>query len=303
VIGPWLENNARPGAPGEVDAYIVTITDEDLGNTVIRFQPAGWEEAMIQLKRGTLSVVIEETGGEILYHFDPLNPDAQLTYLKLTRLFGDPLQQAQKSGNNIRPLTLTGTRYIDFLIPGLVAMGVMMSCMWGLSYGIIDRRSKKLLRRMVATPMKKSYFLIALITVRVAMNILESALLVLFAWLVFGITIQGSVPALVLMFLAGNIAFAGIAVFISSHTSNTEVGNGFINAVVMPMMVISGIFFSYHNFPEWSIPVIRKLPLTLLADSIRSIFIEGADVSLAFILLTATGIIFFAAGLRLFKWH
>ncbi len=290
----------------DAGAYKITIQDDKMGNTTLLFMKMNWQKAMLMLKRGTLNVVLNEQGDSIYYHFDPLNPDAQLTYLKLTKLFGNPDPEASADIGNIEPLTVTGTRYIDFLVPGLIAMGVMMSCMWGLSYGIIEKRSKKLLRRMVATPMKKSYFLIALIVVRVGMNFIESGLLLLFSWLVFGITIQGNVAALILIFIAGNIAFAGIAVFISSHTSNTEIGNGFINAIVMPMMVISGIFFSYHNFPDWSIAFIRMLPLTMLADSIRSIFIEGAgyqQVSLPFMILTGTGIVFFATGLRIFKWY
>jgi ABC-2 type transport system permease protein len=154
--------------------------------------------------------------------------------------------------------------------------------------------------------MRKSHFLVALITVRIIMNFIESAVLFLFALLVFKIVIQGSIAALLIMFLAGNIAFAGIAVFVSSHTSNTEVGNGLINFVVFPMMVLSGIFFSYHNFPDWSIPVIQKLPLTMMTDGIRSIFNEGAgfhEVTLPVLILVATGVVFFTAGLKIFKWH
>jgi ABC-2 type transport system permease protein len=182
----------------------------------------------------------------------------------------------------------------------------MMSTMWGLSYGLIEKRSKKLLRRLVATPMKKSHFLIALITVRVAMNFFEAMALIIFGIIAFKMTIQGSIPAMILLFLAGNIAFAGIAVLASFHTSNTEVGNGIINFVVMPMMILSGIFFSYHNFPDWSIPVIQMFPLTMLTDGIRSIFNEGAgfpEVAIPVLILTATGIIFFGAGLKIFKWH
>jgi ABC-2 type transport system permease protein len=201
---------------------------------------------------------------------------------------------------------VTGTRYIDFLVPGLITMGVMMSSMWGISYGLIEKRSKKLLRRLVATPMKKSHFLIALITVRIIMNFIESLVLFVFALFAFDMVIQGDISALILMFLAGNIAFAGIAVFVSSHTSNTEVGNGLINFVVFPMMVLSGIFFSYHNFPDWSIAVIQKLPLTMLTDGIRSIFNEGAgygEVAMPIVILTATGVFFFTIGLKIFKWH
>jgi len=138
------------------------------------------------------------------------------------------------------------------------------------------------------------------------MNFLESMVLFIFALFAFKMTIQGDITALIVMFLAGNIAFAGIAVFVSSNTSNTEVGNGLINFVVFPMMVLSGIFFSYQNFPDWSIPVIRKLPLTMLTDGIRSIFNEGAgyhEVIIPILILTATGVIFFSAGLKIFKWH
>jgi ABC-type multidrug transport system permease subunit len=119
-------------------------------------------------------------------------------------------------------------------------------------------------------------------------------------------SVQGSISALFLLFLSGNIAFAGLSIFISSHTSKTEVGNGLINAVVMPMMVLSGIFFSYQNFPEWSLPVIRNLPLTMLTDGMRSVFNEGAgwnEVALPIVILGAIGSIFFIAGLRIFKWH
>jgi ABC-type polysaccharide/polyol phosphate export permease len=102
------------------------------------------------------------------------------------------------------------------------------------------------------------------------------------------------------------MAFTGMAVFIASRTAKNEVGNGLINAVVMPMMVLSGIFFSYHNFPDWAIPYIQKFPLTVLADDMRSIFIEGAgfaQVSLHSLIMALTGIVFFALGLKIFKWH
>ena len=286
--------------------YSLTIPDEQLGNTTFLFRKTGWQDALLMLKRGKVNLILEEKDGKTNYHFDPLNPDAQLSYIKLSGLLGENEIQPKNDQAIIKPLTLKGTRYIDFLVPGMVAMGVMMSCMWGISYGIIDRRSKKLLRRMVATPMKKSYFLLSLITVRFAMNFIESGLLILFAWLAFNITIQGNVAALLAIFMAGNFAFAGIAVFISAYTANTEVGNGLINAIVMPMMVLSGVFFSYHNFPDWSIPVIQKLPLTMLADGIRSIFNEGAgagEIFMPFAILTIIGILFFSAGLKLFRWH
>ena len=307
-IATFLHNNAEKIATtGRGPArYRLVIQNEKLGNTTFIFEKTNWQNAMMLLKRGNLSVVIDEKNGKIEYHFDPLNPDAQLTYLKLSSIFESKNISTNESAEDIEPLTLSGTRYIDFLVPGLIAMGVMMSSLWGMSYGIIEKRSKKLLRRMVATPMKKSYFLIALMTVRIGMTFVESTLLFIFTHFVFNITIQGNVLALVTIFIAGNVAFAGIAIFISSHTANTEIGNGLINVVVLPMMVLSGIFFSYHNFPAWSIPVIQKLPLTMLADGIRSVFIEGAgyaEIFLPAFILLAIGIFFFLAGLKIFKWH
>ncbi|MEI8225053.1 MAG: ABC transporter permease [Bacteroidota bacterium] len=308
IVADFLLKNCEKNLSLEKEdwQWKYTIKDEKLGNSIFLFYEMGWDEAVKLLKRGTINVLLLGLNGSVEYHFDPMNPDAELTYLKLSGIIGQGEILPVKSNSEIKPLTVTGTRYIDFLVPGLITMGIMMSCMWGISYGIIEKRSKKLLRRLVATPMKKSHFLIALITVRITMNFIESLVLFLFALFAFNMTIQGDISALILMFIAGNIAFAGIAVFVSSHTSNTEVGNGLINFVVFPMMVLSGIFFSYQNFPEWSIPVIKNLPLTMLTDGIRSIFNEGAgyhEVAMPILILLATGVLFFSAGLKIFKWH
>jgi ABC-2 type transport system permease protein len=308
AVAGFLQNNCERNKTDDPAAWQwkYTIKDEKLGNSIFLFYDMQWNDALRFLKRGTINVLVLGKNDSIEYHFDPMNPDAQLTYLKLSTIVGKGIVQNELNNQEIKPLTVTGTRYIDFLVPGLIAMGVMMSSMWGISYGIIEKRSKKLLRRLVATPMKKSHFLIALITVRIVMNFIESLVLFLFALFAFKMTIQGNISALILMFLAGNIAFAGIAVFVSSHTSNTEVGNGLINFVVFPMMVLSGIFFSYQNFPDWSLPVIKNLPLTMLTDGIRSIFNEGAgfqQVTIPIIILLTIGTLFFSVGLKIFKWH
>ena len=308
VIYKFLDKKCEKNPAPKADDYNwkLEIKNEKLGNSVFLFYELDWEKAMVLLKRGTINLILSGSSQNAEYHFDPMNSDAELTYLKLSSVIGSGEIIPDAKSTEIKPLTITGTRYIDFLVPGLITMGVMMSAMWGISYGIIEKRSKKLLRRLVATPMKKSHFLIALISVRIAMNFVEATFLCVFSLIAFHMTIQGSISAMLILFLAGNVAFAGIAVFVSSHTSNTEVGNGLINAIVMPMMVLSGIFFSYHNFPDWSIPIIQKIPLTMLTDGIRSIFNEGAgyqQVAVPVMILGATGVIFFLAGLKIFKWH
>jgi ABC-2 type transport system permease protein len=304
----FLQERGRRLDPTEKGStWQLTLEDSRSGNTRFLFTQTDWDSAIVQIKRGKLNLIVEPApDGRIQYHFDPRNPEAELAYLKLSAAVESGTGPETDSNDPVVPLTVTGTRYIDFLVPGLICLGVMMSCMWGVSYGMIDKRSKKLLRRLVATPMKKSHFLVALMTVRIAMNLIEAVLLFIFASLVFDIAVQGSIAALAAIFLAGNIAFCGIAIFTSSRTANTEVGNGLVNAVVMPMTVLSGIFFSYHNFPDWSIAFIQKLPLTLFADGIRAIFNEGggfAETGLAVAVLTAVGVIFFSLGLRIFRWH
>jgi ABC-type multidrug transport system permease subunit len=286
--------------------FSLTIPSEKMGNTTLLFIPSDWPEAIRLLKRGHINLILELQNDSLVYHFDPLNPEAKLEYLQLSKTFLPGKNSAPRQPRNVEPLTVSGTRYIDFLVPGLIAMGIMMSCMWGISYGMIEKRTKKLLRRMIATPMRKSNFLIALVTVRIGMNAVEAILLLIFAFLFFGISIQGSLWGLILIFLAGNIVFSGLAILVSSRTANTEIGNGLINAVVLPMMVLSGIFFSYHNFPDWAVVFIKKLPLTMLTDNIRGIFIEGlgfSEVLLPSIILFALGITFFSAGLKYFRWY
>jgi ABC-2 type transport system permease protein len=286
--------------------YSFTIYNEKLGDTRFDFNVMTWNNAIAYLKQGKANLIVRISGDSVTYHFDPLNRDAQIVYMKLSQLTSSGNLAAFQNSVNILPLKLPGSRYIDFLIPGLISMGVMMSTMWGLSYGMIEKRSKKLLRRMIATPMKKSHFLFSLLTVRLLMNIFEAILLTIFAQIVFKTHIQGSIPALILIFIAGNIAFAGIAIFLSSRTSKTEVGNGLVNMVVMPMMLLSGIFFSYHNFPDSFVAIIQKLPLTMVTDGIRSIFIEGAGFAqtlMPTLILFSIGIVFFMTGLRIFKWY
>lgn len=293
--------------PGEQkNDYQLALTNKKLGNINLTFHRCSSKEAHALLKKGNVTLIIEIIENKVYYHFDPANAEAQQLYQLVKGLVYNGRGFYSAHQDEIKPLSVAGTRYIDFLIPGLLAMGVMMSSSWGISYTIIERRSKKLLRRMVATPMKKSNLLIALISARFSMNMVEAVLLFIFSWLYFGIQIQGSIPALILIFIAGNIAFAGISVLISSHTSNPEIGNGLINAIVTPMMVVSGIFFSYQHFPEWTIPIIRNLPLTMLADAMRSIFNEGAgilDIWKEALVLSLTGLITFIVGLKIFKWY
>jgi ABC-type multidrug transport system permease subunit len=286
------------------DYYEKTIHNEKLGKTSFKFLMTDWDGGLLMLKRGQVNLITREYPDSMEYFFDPLNPQAKMVYILLSSAVNN--EQLVYETARINPLTQKGNRYIDFLIPGLLAMGVMNSLLWGISYSLIDMRSKKLMRRMVATPMKRSEFLISIFVARLSITVIEALLLLAFAFAYFNISIQGSLPAFILIFLSGNIAFSGIAILISSRTANSRIGTGLINVISLPMTVLSGIFFSYHNFPDKVIPIIQKFPLTMMADSIRSVFIEGAgiaQVSLNALILSLIGIICFAIGLRTYKWY
>ena len=284
--------------------YTIPYGGENSGVTTFKIKPVDWQEAELMVKRGSTSLIISSKTDILEYHFDKFNSEGQLAYLQLSSLFNGENPTVQQT--EIKPMTAKGTRYIDFLIPGLLAMNIMMSTMWGIGYTIIEARTKKLLRRMVATPMPKWEYISSLIAARVLLCFVEAAIVFAFAHYYFDIKIEGSIPTLILLFLSGIIGFSGIAVIIASRTAKTQVGNGLINLIVMPMMLLSGIYFSYHNFPDIVIPLIQALPLTMLADGVKAILNESAgftEVWKYIIALNAIGIVTFIIGLRIYKWY
>jgi ABC-2 type transport system permease protein len=301
----WLKENTKPAhfSNGE-KGYQIEIKDEKLGNTTFKLIPTTWNNSILALKKSDISLIISEKEGKINYHFDPANSESQLTYLTLSVLLEHKVLPQQTAV--IQPLTKIGTRYIDALIPGLLALGVMNSCFWGIAYSLIDKRSKKILRLMVATPMRKSYFFVAQLFSRFLLSALESFVLVFFSYFLFDIRIEGSWVALLAVFLSGNFLFMGVAVLLASRTANTQVANGLINVISMPTVLVSGIFFSYHNFPEKVLPFIKLSPLTMFADSLRSVFIEGAGLQLvgwSCGVMSLIGLLTLVVGIRIYKWY
>jgi ABC-2 type transport system permease protein len=278
--------------------------DNKLGKLTFRLLPVTYDSAILMLKRGETSLILQEQGDSVVYLLDPQNAEAKLNYLVLSAAINqDPRIYNTES---VELLSQSGTRYVDFLIPGLLALGIMNGFLWGIGYTLIEIRTKKLLRRMVAAPMKKSIFIFSHFFSRLTLSVFEALVLFCFAWFYFRIQIQGSISALILIFLAGSFCFAGIAILMGSRTSSSRVGNSLINVITLPMMILSGIFFSYHNFPEVVIPVIQKLPLTLLTDSLRSIMTEGTGIRenlSAVFILSGVGTLCFFLGLRIYKWY
>jgi ABC-type multidrug transport system permease subunit len=259
--------------------------------------------AELQLKRGKAVLAVNSPADAQArrYLLDSTNPEAELALLHARAWLS-----GQKSPEDTLPLDTRGGRYIDFLMPGLLAFSVINSCLWGVAWTLIDYRKKKFMRRMVATPMSRFDFFAALLLGRLVLITVEGGVLLLFAWGVFGFGIQGQAGAFALTMASGVLAFFGLGCLIASRTSNSEVGAGLINATTMPMMLVSGIFFSYERFPAFLQPILRLFPPTMMVDTLRAIANEGADLSRAWPACIALGLMgVFCLGLtsRIFRWH
>ena len=268
--------------------------------SVFEFSALTEDEAVLKMKRGEIQLYLSKEN-KLKYYFDPTNSESYQAYLLLERLIIPSLNNQSE----IIKINNVGTRYIDFLIPGLLALGIMNSCVWGSGWTLIEFRIKKLMRRIMTTPLPKWIFLLSHVFTRFILSGIEFIFLIIFSFLLFDVKIQGSYIALFIIFLSGNFAFSGIAIMMSSRASSTQVANGLINLITFPMTIASGVFFSYHNFPEKAEKIIHYFPLTLLADSVRSIYNEGAvitDILTPIILLNIVGIFFFTLGLKIYKW-
>jgi ABC-type multidrug transport system permease subunit len=198
-----------------------------------------------------------------------------------------------------------GARYIDFLIPGLLGMNLMNSGMWGIGFALVEMRQRKLLKRFVATPMRRGDFLLALTSSRLVLMIIELGLLLGFGILVFHMRVVGTFGAILLVSALGAISFGGLGLLTASRAQKIESVSGLINLVMMPMWIFSGVFFSYERFPAIIQPFIKALPLTALNDSLRAIILQGASLpsqALPIAVLVIWGAVSFGLALRWFRW-
>jgi ABC-2 type transport system permease protein len=198
-----------------------------------------------------------------------------------------------------------GARYIDFLVPGLLGMSIMGGGLWGVGFVIVDMRVRKVLKRLLATPMRRTDFLGAIMISRLVLLIPEVLVLLAISWLLFGVTVFGSLGTLLLLIVIGAGAFAGLGLLVASRAKTIEAVSGLMNLVMLPMWLTSGIFFSSERFPELMQPIIRALPLTLLIDALRSVMLEGASLSSQLLrigALIAWGAVSFVIALRYFRW-
>jgi ABC-type multidrug transport system permease subunit len=262
------------------------------------------DEAGGALRSGRVAVVVVP-GDPPTYRLDPTRPESRLA----RSVADDLLQRAAGRRDAIGPreerVTEPGARYVDFLVPGLLGMNLMSSGMWGIGWVIVELRSKKLLKRMVATPMRRTDFLLSFVAMRLFFLVIEVPVFLAFAVLAFGVPVRGPLATLALVSTLGALAFSGLGLLVACRARNTQTVSGLINVVMMPMFILSGVFFSAENFPAVMLPAIRALPLTALNDGLRAVMNEGAGlqaVAPQAVLLSAVAVLSFALALRLFRW-
>lgn len=262
-------------------------------------------EAAQALRLGKVEVVVGAGTSGYEYRLDPSRPEALVARARVD----DALQRAAGRRDPVptreEAVTEPGGRYIDFLVPGIIGMNLMSAGMWGMGFVLVDMRIKKLLKRLLATPLRRADFLLAQMTTRTFLTFVEVSLVLLFARLAFRVPVRGSVGAVLFVGMVGALAFSGIGLLVGSRATRIESVTGLMNVVMVPMFIASGIFFSADRFPDALQPLVRALPLTALNDALRAVILEGATLasqSPRLLLLGVWGGLSFLIGLRLFRW-
>ncbi len=285
--------------------HVIDLLQHSPAKTTIHADVLDSTVALDQFRLGKYALVVTADDNGVHYRYDPARPESVLARTQVD----DALQTAAGRSSPVKTdatqSSEPGARYIDFLVPGLLGMNLMNSGMWGIGFAVVDMRQRKLLKRFVASPMRRTDFLLALGSSRLVLMLIEVALLLGFGVLVFHMRVEGSLLAILLIGGLGAVSFGGIGLLTASRAQKIESVSGLINLVMMPMWIFSGVFFSYERFPQIVQPAIKALPLTALNDALRAIILQGATLNSQagrIIILAIWGGVSFFLALRWFRW-
>jgi len=284
----WLEEALKQGG-----VQVVTVGAEPVAN--------------LALSEGKVDLVVRPLDRQsVTYRFDPANAAGNLARHVVDASLQKALGRADAVVSRDEIVSEPGSRYIDYLMPGIIGMNVMGSSMWGIGYTIVWERKKRLLKRLVATPMRRTNYLMSYLLSRLLFLVVEVAALLLFAYFVFDVTIQGSLFAVSVVALLGLAAFSGLSLLVAARAQSIEAVSGWMNLAMLPMWLLSGSFFSYERFPAVIHPFVRALPLTAINDGLRAVMSRGASLSslsLEVGVLAAWAVLSFVVALRVFRWE
>ncbi len=284
----------------------LAMLEASASHTAIRATVLDRDAALHDFRFGKFDLVVEpNSDGTYTYRYDPSRPESVLSRAEIDAALQTAAGRKDAIATSSQAASEPGSRYIDFLIPGLIGMNLMNSGMWGVGFALVEMRQRKLLKRFVATPMRRTDFLMALASSRLVLMVVEVGLLLSFGALVFHMPVAGSIFSVILLGTIGAIAFGGIGLLTACRAQKIESVSGLINVVMMPMWIFSGVFFSYEHFPGAVQPLIRALPLTALNDALRATILEGAPLasqSTRLLVMALWGGISFVLALRWFRW-
>ena len=256
------------------------------------------------LRDGEVQVVVVP-GDPPTYRFDAARPESALARLAVDGALQRAAGRADRFTAREQRVEVAGSRYIDWLIPGLLGMNIMGTGMWSIGFTVVVARNRRLLKRLAATPMARRDYLLAQMLARLVFLVVEAGGLLGFAALVFSVPMSGSVTALIVVLLAGALAFSGLGLLVASRARTIEAASGWMNFSMLPMWVVSGVFFSSAHFPGVMQPFIHALPLTALNDALRAVILDGAALTAVggeLAILAAWAVGCFAIALKIFRW-
>jgi ABC-2 type transport system permease protein len=263
--------------------------------------------AALALRNGKVTLLAEPgPGGTVVYEYDDTNPEARNARMLADRAIQRAAGRTDPVPSTDQLLREPGSRYIDFLVPGLLGMNLMGSAIWGLGFAIVDARRKKLIKRLIATPMPRHYYLLSFVLSRLVLLVVEVAVVLGFGYLIFGVPVRGSLADLVLLCVLASFSFSALGLLIASRAQTIEAASGLMNCIMMPMWILSGVFFSAQRFPDVVQPIIKALPLTAIIDALRANMLQGAglaQVGPQIGVLATWLVVCFAVALKLFRWR
>jgi ABC-2 type transport system permease protein len=288
---------------------ISTEVHRALANAKVKVKELEDLAAQTELRAGRVNLLLappQGPGQPITYRFDPARAEARTARATVNQILQRAAGQTEPRLVRDEEVHEPGSRYIDFLIPGLIAMNLMSGSMWGVSWVIVQMRVRKLLKRLLAAPMRRRHLMYAFGLARLVIIPLELIVILVFSRIFFSVQVTGSYVALLAVSFAGSACFASIAIAVASRAENTETVSGLMNLITMPMFITSGVFFASSNFPESIQPAIRILPLTAMCDGLRAVMIDGAGLAgvlPSLLILGLWGVPSFLLGLRYFRWN
>jgi len=306
AVGLGIAFRNRPADVLQVGATTAQLTQAlaaDKGLTAETIDEAGGTHA---LATGRILLLAIQRADGVAYKYDDTNPDARTARLLVDRAIQTAAgrRDAVEAANELEHET--GARYIDFVVPGLLGMNLMGSAMWGLVFAIVEGRQKKLLKRLVDSPMPRWQYLASFLLSRLGILVIEVGVFLGFARVAFGVPFRGSIWQLCVLCLLTSMAFSALGLLVSSRAKTMEAASGLMNVVMLPMWILSGVFFSATRFPAVIQPVVRALPLTAAIDAMRGNMLQGMNLGQMMVqvgILAAWFVVPFAVSLRIFRWR